>query len=456
MKTNTKNITQKYIQIYKEQARTKGFRTDKYLKKYRKEAIDLLEKINLPDDSKEEYQYTPIYKFFEDDFLYQSPQQNTLFADDNFFKCNVLQLDAYVILIVDGSFVSNKNKYPKGVHIENMSTAFEKNAAYWEKYYNQQAAKLKDGTFAINTAFAEEGIFIRIEKNTSLDKPIQIINLQTNSTNKKLNVLKNVFVIEENAEAKIIFCDEYLSSQKHINSVVTEVFVNKQARLSFVKMQNEHDEAFNISSVLVEQKEQSTFRSQVISLAGGQTRNNLYINLNGEQAETFAYGLSLIDKKQKTDNYTFIHHAKPNCKSYELYKNIIDEQAVGGFYGKVLVAKDAQKTNATQSNNNIVLTNEAKMKTKPQLVIFADDVKCSHGATVGQLDEEALFYMRARGIEKKEAQMLLMHAFVNDIIYSIDIKALRENIEDLVQKRLNGELSLCSNCVGRILESSKI
>jgi len=280
--------------------------------------------------------------------------------------------------------------------------------------------------------------------------------MQTNSTNKKLNVLKNVFVIEENAEAKIIFCDEYLSSQKHINSVVTEVFVNKQARLSFVKMQNEHDEAFNISSVLVEQKEQSTFRSQVISLAGGQTRNNLYINLNGEQAETFAYGLSLIDKKQKTDNYTFIHHAKPNCKSYELYKNIIDEQAVGGFYGKVLVAKDAQKTNATQSNNNIVLTNEAKMKTKPQLVIFADDVKCSHGATVGQLDEEALFYMRARGIEKKEAQMLLMHAFVNDIIYSIDIKALRENIEDLVQKRLNGELSLCSNCVGRILESSKI
>jgi len=267
---------------------------------------------------------------------------------------------------------------------------------------------------------------------------------------------KNVFVIEENAEAKIIFCDEYLSSQKHINSVVTEVFVNKQARLSFVKMQNEHDEAFNISSVLVEQKEQSTFRSQVISLAGGQTRNNLYINLNGEQAETFAYGLSLIDKKQKTDNYTFIHHAKPNCKSYELYKNIIDEQAVGVFYGKVLVAKDAQKTNAIQSNNNIVLTNEAKMKTKPQLVIFADDVKCSHGATVGQLDEEALFYMRARGIEKKEAQMLLMHAFVNDIIYSIDIKALRENIEDLVQKRLNGELSLCSNCVGRILESSKI
>jgi len=278
--------------------------------------------------------------------------------------------------------------------------------------------------------------------------------LQTKT--KKINVLRNLVVVEENAEAKVILCDEYLSEQKHLNNTVNELFVEESARLDLVKIQNEHDDALNISSSFVAQKAQSTFRSHIISLVGGQTRNNLHISLEGEYAEAYAYGLSLIDRKQKTDNYTFIHHAKPNCKSYELYKNIVDEQAVGVFYGKVLVAKDAQKTNAVQSNNNIVLTNEAKMKTKPQLVIFADDVKCSHGATVGQLDEDALFYMRARGIEKKEAQMLLMYAFVDDIIFPIGIKSLRENIEDLVRKRLNGELSLCNNCIGRILEPSKI
>lgn len=450
---NTKEeITQQYIQLFKNQIDTNS-ESNSYLKKHREKAIGLLEKIKLPDSSKEKYQYTAIYKFFDDDFVYQSPQKDSIFEEKDFFKCNVLQLDAYVVLIADGSFIPNANKYPKGIHIENMQTAFRNNPSYWEKYYNKQVEKEEDGTLALNTAFAEEGVFIRIEKNTVLEKPIQIINLQTKA--KKINVLRNLVVVEENAEAKVILCDEYLSEQKHLNNTVNELFVEESARLDLVKIQNEHDDALNISSSFVAQKAQSTFRSHIISLVGGQTRNNLHISLEGEYAEAYAYGLSLIDRKQKTDNYTFIHHAKPNCKSYELYKNIVDEQAVGVFYGKVLVAKDAQKTNAVQSNNNIVLTNEAKMKTKPQLVIFADDVKCSHGATVGQLDEDALFYMRARGIEKKEAQMLLMYAFVDDIIFPIGIKSLRENIEDLVRKRLNGELSLCNNCIGRILEPSK-
>ena len=178
--------------------------------------------------------------------------------------------------------------------------------------------------------------------------------------------------------------------------------------------------------------------------------------MDGEYCEANAYGIALIDKQQKVDTQTYIHHAKPNCNSNQLFKNIIDDAAKGVFAGTVLVDKDAQKTNALQSNNNIILTKTAKMNTKPQLIIYADDVKCSHGATVGQLDENAMFYMRARGIEEKDAKMLLMYAFADDVVKKMSIQSLKENTEDLIQRRLSGELSLCRNCSVRILQDTSI
>jgi len=191
----------------------------------------------------------------------------------------------------------------------------------------------------------------------------------------------------------------------------------------------------------------------VYSLLGGLIRNNFNIKLTGEGCESELYGLSLIDKKQHTDNNVFVEHAAPNCNSRQLFKSILDDNATGAFSGKVLVNQNAQQTNAEQTNKNILLTNDAKMNTMPQLVIYADDVKCSHGATVGQLDEEAMFYMRARGITQKDARMLLMYAFASEVIKPVKINALRENIEDLAQRRLNGELALCRNCAARVVSN---
>jgi Fe-S cluster assembly protein SufD len=278
-----------------------------------------------------------------------------------------------------------------------------------------------------------------------------VVNLQIDGQNNNSIQLRNLVIAEDNTEVKVIFCDDSLSSNKHLTNTVTEVFVGKNARVEITKMQNEHNDSINISSTYFKQKDNSVATCHTTSLLGGLIRNNVNMIMDGEYCEANAYGIALIDKKQKVDTQTYIHHAKPNCNSNQLFKNIIDDAAKGVFAGTVLVDKDAQKTNALQSNNNIILTQTAKMNTKPQLIIYADDVKCSHGATVGQLDDNAMFYMRARGIEEKDAKMLLMYAFADDVIEKMSIQSLKENTEDLVRKRLSGELSLCKNCAARIL-----
>jgi Fe-S cluster assembly protein SufD len=228
--------------------------------------------------------------------------------------------------------------------------------------------------------------------------------------------------------------------------VVTEVFTNKGANLDVVSMQNQHNESIQFSHIFAKQDRDSVLSTNTVSLHGGVIRNNVNVLLNDEGCENHTYGLALVDRNQHIDMYSFIDHAKPNCTSNELYKALLDDQATGAFNGRILVRRDAQKTQAFQSNNNLLLTTDAKMYTKPQLEIYADDVKCSHGATVGQLDMEAKFYMQARGIGEREAKLLLMFGFAHDVVKSIKIEPLRERIDDLVNRRLRGELSRCHNC----------
>ncbi|MDA3821690.1 MAG: Fe-S cluster assembly protein SufD, partial [Bacteroidales bacterium] len=237
-----------------------------------------------------------------------------------------------------------------------------------------------------------------------------------------------------------------LSNHLFLTNSLSEISVCENASVDVVRVQNEHNHSVQITNTWVEQKKNSTARNSMITLHGGKVRNNLNVKLQGEGANCDAHGLFLIDKSQHVDSFTTIEHLVPNCTSNQHYKGVLDDSATGAFTGKIHVHPDAQKTLAYQTNNNILLSKEAKMHTKPQLEIYADDVKCSHGATIGQIDENALFYMQTRGIPKEEARLMLMYAFANDVISGIKHKALHDRIEDLVSKRLRGELSRCDNC----------
>jgi len=257
---------------------------------------------------------------------------------------------------------------------------------------------------------------------------------------------RNLIILEESSHANILVCDHTLSSKRYLSNVVTEIFTGANSTLEYVRMQNEHNDSSQLSHTFINQEEGSSVKTNTLTLHGGFIRNNLHIALKGEGASAQAFGLYLTDRTQHTDNFTFIDHAVPNCSSFEHYKGILDEQATGAFNGKILVRPDAQKTQAYQSNNNLLLTADARINSKPQLEIYADDVKCSHGATVGQIDVDALFYMRSRGIGERDAKLMLMFGFAHEIVGQISIPTLRDRLDELVDKRLHGELSRCHTC----------
>ncbi|MFC2087674.1 Fe-S cluster assembly protein SufD, partial [Bacteroidota bacterium] len=278
-----------------------------------------------------------------------------------------------------------------------------------------------------------------------LENPLQIINMAM-SEDDLLIQHRNLMILEDNAEAKIIVCDHSLSSKRFLTNQVSEIFVGENAKLDITKMQNEHLGTVQLSNTFINQQKSSTGQLNTITLHGGVIRNNVFVTLDGEGADNNTTGLFLMDRGQHIDSYTLVDHAKAHCTSNQLFKGILDDYSSGAFNGKILVRQDAQKTLAYQSNNNLLLTDDAKMNSKPQLEIYADDIKCSHGATVGQLDENAKFYLRSRGIPEKEARLLLMYGFANDVIKEIENGALRERVDELISKRLRGELTRCNNC----------
>ena len=451
-------VIKKYIDFYQASEDILKKESSEEINRHRQKALESFKKIGFPNKTDESYKYTDLEPLFAED-LEMSIQTQKLDIDaERIFKCDVLHLDAYLALFAKGQYISQERiiSNDEGIIVCSFKEAAKEYPDLFKQYYNQLAKNETDGSVAINTALAFDGVFVYVPKSKQLDKPIQVVNLQIDGATNNSIQLRNLVIVEENAEAKIIFCDDSLTSNKHLTNTVTEVFVAKNARVEITKMQNEHNDSINISSTFFNQKDQSVATCHTVSLLGGLVRNNIDMVMDGEYCEANAYGIALIDKKQKVDTKTYIHHAKPNCNSNQLFKNIVDDSATGVFAGTVLVDKDAQQTSAMQSNNNIILTEQAKMKTKPQLIIFADDVKCSHGATVGQLDDNAMFYMRARGIEEKDAKMLLMYAFADDVVKKMSIQSLKENTEDLIQRRLSGELALCRNCTARIIKGSTI
>src|SRR5664279_1691867 len=293
---------------------------------------------------------------------------------------------------------------------------------------------------------ASDGMFVYIPEGVTLPRPVQVVNL-VQSDEDMFNQHRNLIIAEKNSNFSIIICDHTLSPQKFLTNAVTEVFVGENAHFDIIRVQNEHNNACKITSTFIHQEKNSVTSSNNITLHGGLIRNSTYHILGGEGAESHSYGLFLADKWQHIDNFVNVDHAFPHCTSNQLFKGVLDDMSTGAFNGRILVRPDAQGTLAYQKNNNILLTDDAKMDTKPQLEIYADDGKCSHGATVGQLDSDALFYIRSRGISETNAKVLLMYAFAAEIVNKIMIPELKLRIDDMVKKRLRGELSYCDQCV---------
>jgi Fe-S cluster assembly protein SufD len=403
----------------------------------RTSAIKNFENKGFPTKKEESWKYTSLNAILKNDFSVFPKHENSIeFKDVK--KYFIHEIDTYKVVFIDGVFSSNLSSTTHdGLDVCLMSSALNKPKYKMviDAYFNQIASKDESLT-TLNTAFANEGAYINIPKSKVVRKPIEIMYFSTGNEAALLVQPRNLIIVGENSHVQIIERHQSLTENAVLTNSVTEIFAQKRAIVDFYKIQNDNHEANLIDNTYVSQKQESHVSVQTFSFGGNLTRNNLNFYHFGERLTSTLNGITIIGEKQHVDHYTLVHHATPNCESFQDYKGIFSDNSTGVFNGKVYVEKEAQKTNAFQKSNNILLGDKSTINAKPQLEIFADDVKCSHGCTVGQLDETAMFYMQQRGIPKKEAKALLMYAFSNAVIENIKIPELKQRITKIIANKL--------------------
>ena len=409
---------------------------DSYVHDIRSEAIKQFESIGFPNKKLENWKYTSLKNLLNTDYSVL-PEINNVLEFKNIRKYLIDDIDSYKIIFVDGKYCSHLSETThEGMDICILSAALtqSKYELIIENYFNKIA--LKDGITSLNTAFSNEGAFIHIPKNKFVEKPIQIIHFSTGNEASLMFQPRNMIVVDENSQVQIIERHQSLSENKVFTNSVTEIYADKKSIIDYYKIQNDNLQASLIDNTYVNQQRNSIFSMHTFSFGNELVRNNLNISQNDEFIETIIKGVTIIGDKQHIDHNTLIQHNKPNCNSHQDYKGIYDNKSTGVFNGKIIVEKQAQKTNAFQSNNNVLLSDKATINAKPQLEIYADDVKCSHGCTVGQLDKNALFYLKSRGIPEKEATALLMYGFANNILESVKIPEIKTRINHIIANKL--------------------
>jgi len=410
--------------------------------------VDFL-KLDFPTEKTEAWKNTDLKKVLEQDFVFFFEPTDKNIDIDNVFRCEVPDFDTHIISLYNGWYVSKDKpltRLPNGTIVGSFAKALETYPKLVMKHFNKYAKENINGFNSLNTAFAQDGVFIYVPDGVQTDKTLQMVNV----LNKEDNLFvqnRNLVILGKNSKLTLVHCDDSHNHKSSFTNTVTEVFMDEGAQLDHYKLQNLNNDTSLINSTFFYQSANSNLSTFAISLNGGLIRNDLRITLDGEGSHADIFGLYLVDKDQHVDNHVFVDHSKPGCTSNELFKGILDDHATAVFNGHILVRKDAQRTNAYQKNRNVLLTDKATVNAKPFLEIYADDVKCSHGATVGQLDDNALFYIKSRGISEYNAKLLLMYAFAAEVINKVNIIPLRERIDDLVKKRLRGELAVCDQCV---------
>ena len=403
----------------------------------RSQAIKNFESKGFPTKKEESWKYTSLNTILKNDFSVFPKKENTIeFAEVK--KYFLHEIDTYKVVFIDGifsSFLSSTSH--DGLDVCLMSSALNKPKykMYIDEYFNKIASK-EESLTSLNTAFASEGAYIHIPKSKVVEKPIEIIYFSTGSEAALMVQPRNLVIVGENAHVQIIERHQSLNDNPVLTNSVTEIFAQKRAIVDYYKIQNDVQTANLIDNTYIAQKQESHVSVHTFSFGGNITRNNLNFYHQGERIDSTLKGVTIIGDKQHVDHYTLVQHATPNCESHQNYKTILDGSSTGVFNGKIFVEKEAQKTDAFQKNNNILLSDKATINAKPQLEIFADDVKCSHGCTIGQLDENAMFYMQQRGIPKKEAKALLMYAFTSEVTGSIKIPELRSKIARIIADKL--------------------
>ena len=409
---------------------------DSYVHDIRSEAIKQFESIGFPNKKLENWKYTSLKNLLNTDYSVL-PEINNVLEFKNIKKYLIDDIDSYKIIFVDGKYCSHLSETThEGMDICILSAALtqSKYELIIENYFNKIA--LKDGITSLNTAFSNEGAFIHIPKNKFVEKPIQIIHFSTGNEASLMFQPRNMIVVDENSQVQIIERHQSLSENKVFTNSVTEIYADKKSIIDYYKIQNDNLQASLIDNTYISQQRNSSFSMHTFSFGNELVRNNLNISQNDEFIETTIKGVTIIGDNQHVDHNTLIQHNKPNCNSHQDYKGIYDNKSTGVFNGNIIVNKQAQKTNAFQSNNNILLSDKATINAKPQLEIYADDVKCSHGCTVGQLDKNALFYLKSRGIPEKEATALLMYGFANNILKSVKIPEIKTRINHIIANKL--------------------
>jgi Fe-S cluster assembly protein SufD len=410
---------------------------DTYVHDLRSEAIKTFEDKGFPTRKDENWKYTSLNRILKENYTL-FPKKDTALEYRQVKKYFIHDIDSFKIVFIDGTYSSHLSETTHdGMDICLTSAALSKPKyrIMIENYFNKVANT--DGLTALNTAFSNEGAYIHIPKNKLVDKPIQIVHFSTGNEAAAMLQPRNLIVVDENSHVQIIERHQSLTDNPVLTNSVTEIFANKRAIIDYYKMQNDNLHASLIDNTFINQKQESICSVHTFSFGGKLTRNNLNFFQRGERIDSTLKGITIVGDKQHVDHNTMVRHIEPNCESHQDYKGIFGDNSVGVFNGKVIVEKEAQKTNAFQANNNILLGDKATINTKPQLEIFADDVKCSHGCTIGQLDENALFYLRTRGIPQKEAKALLMYAFANNVLGSVKIPELKQRINKIIATKLS-------------------
>ncbi|TAE29980.1 MAG: Fe-S cluster assembly protein SufD [Candidatus Kapaibacterium sp.] len=414
----------------------------------RRQAMTRFAELGFPTVRHEEWKYTSLVAAIKHDYKLPSQAASTLTAAE-IAPFLIPELDAQTLVFVNGVFAPELSMIhiQKGVTVRSLAEAFHDKHPLVEKHFAKVASFEKDALVALNTAYALNGVFIELERGVVAERPFHLVFVNDTRMSSVFTPVRNLFVLGENAEATVLDNSHTLTASKNdqphygFTSSVTEIVLGENAHLHHYKLQNDVEASYYVGATSVHQESTSVYNSVVITLSGGIVRNNLSSVLAGKAADAHYYGLYCVNGKTLVDNHTLVDHAVAHCTSNELYKGIMDDRSTGVFNGKIMVREDAQKTLAYQSNRNILLSNNATINTKPQLEIFADDVKCSHGCTTGQLDEESLFYLRARGLDKEQARALLLTAFAGEILEKISLEPLRDRLEAIIAERLHQELA---------------
>ncbi len=405
----------------------------------RQQAMDTFSEIGLPGPREEEYKYTHISRILAKKFDFNRIASDTEIAVSK-IKLPFKDEDITKILLLNGKLMessSDLNNLQEGVQITSIREAFNNYPELIEKKFGHYGDLNKDAFLALNTAFTSDGLFLLVQKNTVVKRPIVVYNFVVAEEQPVIAQPRLLLVFEENTEANLVEVFQQIGNNECFLNNATEVWVNTESRINYYKLQDQTEKTYQVDNTKIRQAGKSLFNAFTFTFEGAIIRNNLSITLDDEFCESHMYGLYLTKGKSLVDNHTVVDHAKPNCFSNEIYKGIMNDESTGVFNGKIYVRPNAQKTNAFQSNKNILLTETASVNSKPQLEIWADDVKCSHGCTTGQLDDEQMFYLRSRGISQKSAKAMLLQAFASDVLENAKVNFLKDYVNNVIHQRLH-------------------